>query len=219
MGKSCFIVGDMEGMSISTTEFWGFLMVSHHPIHLYGKSLPLYSIRIEYVGERTMGLLSNQEAIVWKEFQQGQSTSMIANIHQKEGWTPAYISRVLNRARNKIAKTLREHAESHRLDVESLLDYKGQLIGFDYQANSQVYMVYTEKQGIIVWYQHDSYAGKLCGECPKEHECREALDTIIEEYGISLRPDEMELPMTKQSIAVFNKLAAKETARYKRTGG
>ena len=163
-----------------------------------------------------MGLLSNQESLVWKEFQQGKSTSQIATAHQSEGWTPAYISRVLNRARKKISKTLREHAESHRLDVESLLDYKGLLIGFDYQANAQVYIVYTETHGIIVWYQHDSYAGKLCGECPKENECREALDAIIDEYGITLRPDEKAMPMTLQSIAMFNKLAAKETARYKR---
>ena len=165
-----------------------------------------------------MGLLSNQEVIIWKEFQVGKATGEIAKIHQNEGWTTSYISIVLNRARIKISKILREHAESHRLDVESLLDYKGLLIGFDYQANTQVYIVYTEKQGIIVWYQHDSYAGKLCGECPKEHECMEALDVIIEEYKTVLRPDEKAFPMTKKSMVIFNKLAAKEIARYKRDG-
>ena len=111
---------------------------------------------------------------------------------------------------------LTEQANSHRLDVESLLDYKGILIGFDYQANAQVYIVFTMKLGIIVWYKHDSYAGKLCPECPKEAECRETLDTIMDEYNISLRPDEEQLPMTQQSIAIFNKLAAKEIPRYRR---
>ena len=165
-----------------------------------------------------MGLLSSHESIVWRSFQNGKSTSKIADEREEENWTPAYTSRVLNRARRKIAKTLEEHADSHRLDVESLLDYKGFLIGFDYQANAQVYIVYTEKLGIIVWYKHDSYVGKLCPECPKEAECREALDTIMEEYNIKLRPDEAELPMTKQSNAIFNKLAAKEIPRYKRKG-
>ncbi len=47
-------------------------------------------------------------------------------------------------------------------DIETLLDYKGLLIGFDYQTSSQVYIVYTEKLGVIVWYKHDSYGGKLC---------------------------------------------------------
>ncbi len=126
------------------------------------------------------------------------------------------MSRVLNRARKKIAKVLNEQASSHRLDVESLLDYKGILIGFDYQANAQVYIVFTMKLGVIVWYKHDSYAGKLCPECPKEAECRETLDTIMDEYNITLRPDEEQLPMTQQSIAIFNKLAAKEIPRYKR---
>ncbi|MGD6850584.1 MAG: hypothetical protein ACQCN6_00820 [Candidatus Bathyarchaeia archaeon] len=166
-----------------------------------------------------MGILSKDESIVWQEFQKGKNTSAIAEEHQTEGWSPAYVSRVLNRAREKIANTLKEHANSHRLDVETLLDYKGLLIGFDYQTSSQVYIVYTEKFGVIVWYKHDSYGGKLCPQCPKEAECKETLDTIIEEYNIPLRPDEKNLYMTQQAIAVFNKLAAKETPRYKRKGG
>ena len=166
--------------------------------------------------EPKMGLLSKQEAIVWNEFQRGKSTGTIAEEQEEENLSPAYVSRVLNRARKKISQALEEHAESHRLDVESLQDYKGLLIGFDYQANAQVYIVYTETLGVIVWYRHDSYAGKLCPECPKEAECSEALDAITGEYSIELRPDEMERPMTQRSIAIFNKLAAKEIPRYKR---
>jgi hypothetical protein len=166
--------------------------------------------------EDRMGLLSAHEEIVWREFQKGKSTSEIAEDSGEEKWSPAYVSRVLNRAREKIAKTLRDHANSHRLDIESILDYKGLLIGFDYQANAQVYIVFTEKFGIIVWYRHDSYAGKLCPECPKEPECRETLDAVMREYDITLRPDEEALPMTLQSVAVFNKLAAKEVPRYRR---
>jgi hypothetical protein len=152
---------------------------------------------------------------VWKKFHSGKSTSGIADESEEE-WSPSYVSRVLNRARKKVAEALEEHAKSHRLDIESLLDYKGLLIGFDYQANAQVYIVFTEKLGIIVWYKHDSYAGKLCPDCPKESECREILDTILEEYSITLRPDEEGLLMTQQSIAILNKLAAKQIPRYKR---
>jgi hypothetical protein len=163
-----------------------------------------------------MPQLSTHEAMVWNQFQKGLSTTEVAEQYVEEDWSPAYVSRVLNRARKKIAKALNDQASSHRLDVESLLDYKGILIGFDYQANAQVYIVFTMKLGVIVWYKHDSYAGKLCPECPKEAECRETLDTIMEEYDITLRPDEEQLPMTQQSIAIFNKLAAKEIPRYKR---
>jgi hypothetical protein len=166
-----------------------------------------------------MGLLSSHESIVWQEFQMGKNTSSIAEENKAELWSPAYVSRVLNRARKKIAKTLKEHANSHRLDIETLLDYKGLLIGFDYQTTAQVYIVYTEKLGTIVWYKHDSYAGKLCPECPKEEECRDTLDAIIHEHNIQLRVEEKQLYMTEQSIAIFNKLAAKETPRYKRQGG
>ena len=166
-----------------------------------------------------MGLLSNHESVVWQEFQKGRNTSSIADAHKRDSWSSAYVSRVLNRARKKIAKTLKEHANSHRLDIETLLDYKGLLVGFDYQTSAQVYIIFTEKLGTIVWYKHDSYAGKLCPDCPKEEECRETLDTIIHEHKIQLRTDEKQLYMTEQSIAIFNKLAAKETPRYKRQGG
>ncbi len=166
-----------------------------------------------------MATLSNDESKVWQEFQKGKNTSQIAQENQTQTWTPAYVSRVLNRAREKIAKTLKEHANSHRLDIETLLDYKGLLIGYDYQTSSQVYIVYTEKLGVIIWYKHDSYAGNLCPQCPKENDCRETLDTIIAEYNLALRADEKQLCMTQQAVEVFNKLAAKETPRYKRVGG
>jgi hypothetical protein len=161
-----------------------------------------------------MSLLSNHEQQVWQEFQKGKTTSEIAD--ENPDWTPAYASRVLNRAREKITKALKDHAKSHRLDVESLQDYKGLLIGFDYQANAQVFIIYTEAEGVVVWYRHESYAGKLCPMCPKEAECRKTLDTILQEYNLELRPDEEELHMTRQSTAIFTKLAAKEIPRYKR---
>ena len=166
-----------------------------------------------------MGTLSSHESTVWREFQLGKNTSSIAEAQKPEAWTPAYVSRVLNRAREKIAKTLKEHAKSHRLDIETLLDYKGLLIGYDYQTSTQVYIIYTEKFGTVVWYKHDSYAGKLCPECPKEKECRETLDAILKEHNIMLRTDEEKMCMTNQSTVIFNKLAAKETPRYKRQGG
>jgi hypothetical protein len=165
-----------------------------------------------------MSLLSAHESTVWREFQKGKPTSQIAE-ESKENWSSSYVSRVLNRARNKISEALEQHALSHRLDVESLLDYKGLLIGFDYQANAQVYIVYTEELGIIVWYKHENYAGKPCPDCPKESECEEILKVIIKEYNLELRPDEKVLPMTDCSTAIFNKLAAKEVPRYQRNRG
>ena len=162
-----------------------------------------------------MGLLSSHEVIVWHEFQKGKPTSVIAE-ESEENWSPSYVSRVLSRTRKKINTALEERALSHRLDVESLQEYKGLLIGFDYQANAQVYMVYTEKMGILVWYKHESYGGISCPQCPKDSECREVLDTIMQEYHIELRPDEEKLPLTERAIAVFSKLAAKEVPRYQR---
>jgi hypothetical protein len=191
-------------------------------------------------------ILSVHEAVVWWEYHHGKTTSDIASDYESGQPAPPYVyklfessnreserqgiqlvqlkdtqyvSRVLNRAKGKVGKVLREHAKSHRLDVESVLDEKGILIGFDYQANTQVYIVFSLQDGVIVWYRHDSYAGKLCPDCPKRDECRNTLDVIIEEYDIELRPDEEELYMTEQSIAIFNKVAAMPSPKYRRSEG
>ena len=58
-----------------------------------------YSARYREVA--TMVLLSSHESIVWREFQLSQNTSSIAEEHKVEAWSPAYVSRVLNRAREK----------------------------------------------------------------------------------------------------------------------
>lgn len=179
-----------------------------------------------------MGLLSADETIVWQRFQAGQSTTEIAlesermitllkqrgirKENSKAEWDSSYVSRVLNRTRKKIKKTLQELALSHRLDIESILDYHGLLIGYDYQTNSKVFLIFTVDLGIVVWYKHADWLGKLCPNCPKKDECRETLDTILEEYNLKLRPDEEVLHMTEQSLEIFEKLAAKEIPRYRR---
>ncbi len=140
----------------------------------------------------------------------------------------AYVSRVLSRAKSKIEETLRQHANSHRLDVESVDGEKGLLTGFDYQANTSVYIVFTLGLGVIVWYEHSDYGGKLCDgspnagaktdgkPCPKREECRETLDTVLTEYNLTLNTKEEELYMTEQSVRIFAKLGQKQLPRYQR---
>jgi hypothetical protein len=141
----------------------------------------------------------------------------------------AYVSRVLSRAKSKIEDTLKQHANSHRLDTENVDGEKGILTGFDYQANTNVYIVFTLGLGVIIWYEHTNYGGKLCDgtpfdpqkrsdgkQCPKLEECRETLDTILKEYNLTLNPKEEEMYMTQQSIRIFGKLGAKQLPRYQR---
>jgi hypothetical protein len=45
--------------------------------------------------------LSKDESTVWQEFQKGKNTSRIAQEHQTQAWSPAYVSRVLNRTRDR----------------------------------------------------------------------------------------------------------------------
>lgn len=141
----------------------------------------------------------------------------------------AYVSRVLSRAKTKIEDTLKQQANSHRLDTENVDGEKGILTGFDYQANTNVYIVFTLKLGVIIWYEHSNYGGKLCDgtpatpqaksdgkPCPKVEECRETLDVILREYNLALNPKEEEMYMTEQSNRIFSKLGAKQLPRYQR---
>ncbi|MFW9807335.1 MAG: hypothetical protein ACFFFK_11460 [Candidatus Thorarchaeota archaeon] len=150
-------------------------------------------------------------------------------IRQMQFSNTAYVSRVLSRAKSKIEDSLKQHANSHRLDIESVDGETGLLTGFDYQANTQVYIVFTLGLGVIVWYDHTNYGGKLCdgspydpqmktdgNPCPKQEECRETLDTILNEYNLTLNPKEEGMYMTEQSVRIFSKLGAKQLPRYQR---
>jgi len=151
------------------------------------------------------------------------------NIRRMQFTSSAYVSRVLTRAKSKIEDSLKQHANSHRLDIENVNGEKGILTGFDYQANTNVYIVFTLGLGVIIWYEHTNYGGKLCDgtpfdplvqtdgkQCPKVEECRETLDTILKEYNLTLNPKEEEMYMTQQSIRIFGKLGAKQLPRYQR---
>jgi hypothetical protein len=150
-------------------------------------------------------------------------------IREIEFSSSAYVSRVLSRAKSKIEDSLRQHANSHRLDIENVDGEKGLLTGFDYQANTNVYIVFTLGYGVIVWYEHTNYGGKLCdgsaynsqaksdgSPCPKVEECRETLDAILDEYNLRLNPKEEDMFMTEQSVRIFGKLGAKPLPRYQR---
>lgn len=141
----------------------------------------------------------------------------------------AYVSRVLSRAKSKIEESLKQHANSHRLDIETVDGESGILTGFDYQANTNVYIVFTLGYGVIVWYEHTNYGGKLCdgspynsqqksdeSPCPKREECRETLDAILNEYNLKLNPKEEDMYMTEQSVRIFGKLGTKPLPRYQR---
>jgi len=141
----------------------------------------------------------------------------------------AYVSRVLSRAKSKIEDNLKQHANSHRLDTENVDGEKGLLTGFDYQANTNVYIVFTLGYGVIVWYEHTNYGGKLCDgspydsqqksdglPCPKLEECRETLDAVLHEYDLKMNPKEEAMYMTEQSVRIFGKLGTKQLPRYQR---
>lgn len=141
----------------------------------------------------------------------------------------AYVSRILSRAKSKIEDSLKQHANSHRLDIENVDGETGLLTGFDYQANTNVYIVFTLGFGVIVWYEHSNYGGKLCdgspfdseqktdgSPCPKLEECRETLDAVLNEYDLTLNPKDEGLYMTEQSVRIFGKLGAKQLPRYQR---
>jgi hypothetical protein len=143
--------------------------------------------------------------------------------------SPAYVSRVLSRAKLKIEDTLKQHANSHRLDIENVNGETGVLTGFDYQASTNVFIVFTLGLGVIIWYEHANYGGKLCDgtpadplknsdgkQCPKLEECRETLNTVLKEYNLALNPKEEEMYMTEQSVRIFGKLGAKQLPRYQR---
>jgi hypothetical protein len=69
--------------------------------------------------------------------------------------------------------------------------------GYCHANDSQTYITYSPKIGVLSWYEHIGD----CGTCDIEDQCKEALHTLADEWEIPAPPD---MPPTELSEYLFN---------------
>jgi len=95
-----------------------------------------------------------------------------------------YIRKVKSVIKKKFENEFQKIAKSLRLDldlsqVSGDTGRTGLMFGFDWVHNTKVYLFFTEKEGIIVWYEHE--CSPRCNEM-----CEKTLNSIIDERNVFL---------------------------------
>lgn len=144
-------------------------------------------------------ILTENELGIFHLVNEGFNAQEIAEKLDKQ---PSYIRKTKSVIRKKLEKELKRIANSLRLDhdLANIPANTGVMTGFDWQHNTKVYLIFTEEEGIVVWWKHEC----LTDECQKRNQ--EILDLICRERGIILSSKEQELPLLEQFEIVIKEI-------------
>ena len=142
----------------------------------------------------TLRYPTKQQNLIWLRRRQKDRPSEIAKDLRM---SRPYVSIEQNKAENRI-KNLIEHAASvNRVKIQRMSAQYGIAEGYCHSNNSQTYITYSPKIGVLNWYDHIGD----CGNCDIGDQCKEALCTLAEEWEIHASPD---MSPTELSEYLFN---------------
>lgn len=109
---------------------------------------------------------------------------------------------ILNVAREKISRALKEAAEVNRIQIEHVDVARGILVGESLEFGHKVVVTYSPSNGIRIWYAHDDE----CRECRFDRSWIKIILKEAEERQIGLSDSELRLPPHKLAKLVFSKI-------------
>jgi hypothetical protein len=128
------------------------------------------------------------------------------NIVQEEPDT-RFVSKLKSTGLKKIVKSLLDIANSLRLDIEEPKKYhqkiKACISGLNFMLNTKSYLIYTIREGPIVWYIHES---DTCNQCTIGGKCEQILELILEERNIILPEEINKLQIDKKADWIFQEI-------------
>jgi hypothetical protein len=116
------------------------------------------------------------------------------------------IHKTLHKANNKVHKALLDTAEVNKLDVERVNSEKGFLVGYSPGFRSRVFLTYSPKNKVQLWYEHQGQ----CEGCQRWGECSQKLQEIAKEWEIDLKEEESSLPPTLLAEKLFSGVTDKK---------
>ena len=142
----------------------------------------------------TLRYPTKQQNLIWLRRRRKDRPSEIAKDLRM---SRPYVSIEQKKAEGRI-KNLIEHAASvNRVKIERMSAKDGIAEGYCHANNSQTYITYSPKIGVLNWYEHIGD----CGTCDIRDQCNEALQILAEEWEIHAPPD---MPPTELSEYLFN---------------
>ncbi len=129
----------------------------------------------------------------WKMRRSGMSNVSIANM---VGITRQGVSQALRVMNEKIEASLREMAQSNRIQVEKIDVERGVLFGRSIPFQTNAYIFVSEKHGMQVWYEHEGE----CISCDEFTKCIEFIWDLAAELGIKLEKTQDPTKMAEELL-------------------
>jgi len=142
--------------------------------------------------------LTKRQAVLWRLRSLGFSVSEIA---RRLGISRQAVHKNLQAIESKVYRGLISTANTIRIEIRKIDIEKGYLVGWSPGLNMDVYITFSTKNGIQVWFKHEGE----CRKCPLRDECRKIILSEAIERNIEL-PKEPDIEPTKLADIFFKKL-------------
>lgn len=109
---------------------------------------------------------------------------------------------ILNVARDKVSRALKEAAKVNRIQIKHMDVMKGILAGKSLEFDHKVVITYSPSNGVRIWYAHDDD----CRECEFDKSWTKIILKEAQERQVELSDAELRLPPHKLAKLIFTKI-------------
>lgn len=125
-----------------------------------------------------------------------------AEISRKMEVTRQTVNKVFDAIDSRVSKALLEAAQVNRIEISRLNPEKGFLLGRSPSLGLDVFITFSERNGIQLWYRGESD----CPECKVRNSCKKKLLIEAEDRGIKLPEKAKEMEPSELAEILFKRI-------------
>jgi outer membrane protein assembly factor BamB len=151
----------------------------------------------------SLGYLTPKQKTIWDLKNSGLQEAHIAH---KLNVTRQTVHKSLDTANLKIGEALQEVAKINKIDIQTVNAQRGFLKGYSNHFKTPIFITFTAKNGIQVWYKHEGN----CEKCSKLQTCQDTLLAEAKDRNFLLLDDTSKILPSKLAEALFAKITGKK---------